>query len=112
MFTAKLLLVYCFLFILQDAATLYALWPDGTCERMGLSGQYNTSLTTMLAAVVNASNSPAVAAAINGQLAGLGGSIAGGGGGASDQMTQQVRGVVQGGGMSYLMAPRCQGLVY
>jgi hypothetical protein len=77
----------------QDAATLYALWPDGTCERMGLSGQYNTSLTTMIAAVVNASNSAAAAAAINGQLAGLSGSIGGGGagGGASDQMTQQVR---------------------
>lgn len=77
---------------LQEGATLYALWPDGTCERMGLSGQYNTSLTDMIGAAVNASNSPAVAAAINTQLASLSAQMTGGssGGGSSDQMTQQV----------------------
>lgn len=75
---------------LQEGATLYALWPDGTCERMGLSGQYNTSLTDMIGAAVNASNSPAVAAAINTQLASLSAQMTGGSGGGSDQMTQQV----------------------
>lgn len=77
--------------LVGDSPTLYALWPDGTCERMGLSGKYNTSLTNMIAAAVNASNSPAVAAAINAQLASLSSSLGGGGsGGSSDQMSQQV----------------------
>jgi hypothetical protein len=31
---------------------LYALWPNGTCASLGLSGAYNTSLTTMLEAMV------------------------------------------------------------
>jgi hypothetical protein len=74
----------------QDGATLYALWPDGTCESMGLGGSLNTSLTDMIGAVVNASNTPAVAAAINARLANLSSSIAGGAGGGQDQMTQQV----------------------
>jgi len=75
---------------LQDSATLYALWPDGTCERMGLSGRANSSLTTMISAAVNASNSPAVAAAINARLANLSASLSAGSAGGQDQATQQV----------------------
>jgi hypothetical protein len=57
--------------LLQDNPSLYALWPNGTCARLGLAGAANTSLTTMLEAMVNASNPAAVAATINSRLAGL-----------------------------------------
>ncbi|KAF8065710.1 ABCA3 [Scenedesmus sp. PABB004] len=67
--------------LVGDAATLYALWPDGTCGALGLEGRYNTSLADMLGAMVNASNAPAAAATINRQLATLTASLAGGGGG-------------------------------
>lgn len=53
---------------LQDAATLYVLWPNGTCEKLGLSSEYNTSLSTMMEAMVNVSNPPAMAGIINNQL--------------------------------------------
>jgi hypothetical protein len=73
------------------------MWPDGTCESMGLGGALNTSLTDMIASVVNASNSPAVAAAINARLANLSASLTPGAGG--DSMSQQVGvGVGVGGG--------------
>jgi hypothetical protein len=78
----------------QDGASLYALYPDGACERLGLSGAANTSLVNMLTAVVSGSNTPPVAALINGRLANLT-SMTGAGGGAGggsgqDQMAQQV----------------------
>jgi hypothetical protein len=63
----------------QDNPSLYALWPNGTCSSLGLGGAYNTSLTTMLEAMVNASNPAAVAATINQQLAGLMSGAAGNG---------------------------------
>jgi hypothetical protein len=63
----------------QDNPSLYALWPNGTCASLGLGGAYNTSLTTMLEAMVNASNPAAVAATINQRLAGLMSGAAGNG---------------------------------
>jgi hypothetical protein len=61
---------------------LYALWPNGTCAKLGLAGAVNSTLSTLVASMVNASNTPPFAAAINAQLGGfLGGG--GGGGGAS-----------------------------
>lgn len=81
----------------QDGATLYALWPDGACERMGLQGKLNTSLTDMIGAVVNASNPAPVAAAINARLANLSSSLvapaaaaAGVGGNGEAEMSQRV----------------------
>lgn len=73
----------------QDGATLYALYPDGGCERLGLAGAYNTSLVTMVQTLVRTSNSPAVAAVINGRLANLT-ALGGGGGGQQDAMAGQV----------------------
>jgi hypothetical protein len=64
---------------LQDNPSLYALWPNGTCASLGLDGAYNSSLTTMLEAMVNASNPAAVAATINQRLAGLMSGAAGNG---------------------------------
>jgi hypothetical protein len=55
----------------QNSGSLYALWPDGTCESLGLAGSVNTSLPDLLSAVVSASNPPATAAAINARLAQL-----------------------------------------
>eukprot|EP00878_Enallax_costatus_P029362 GHUV01031828.1.p1 GENE.GHUV01031828.1~~GHUV01031828.1.p1 ORF type:complete len:358 (+),score=108.17 GHUV01031828.1:135-1076(+) len=54
--------------LIGDSATLYALWPNGTCEDLGLAGQYNTTLLTMLEAMVDASNPAGAAAMINAQL--------------------------------------------
>eukprot|EP00882_Tetradesmus_deserticola_P013381 GHRQ01014206.1.p1 GENE.GHRQ01014206.1~~GHRQ01014206.1.p1 ORF type:complete len:323 (+),score=58.27 GHRQ01014206.1:307-1275(+) len=54
--------------LLGDTPTLDALWPDGTCAGLGLEGVANTSLTTMLQAMVNASNTPALAAVLNKRL--------------------------------------------
>jgi hypothetical protein len=67
------------LFPLQDNPSLYALWPNGTCADLGLAGAHNTSLSTMLEAMVNASNPAAVAASINARLAGLMSGAAGNG---------------------------------
>lgn len=71
------LLLVCDAVVCQDAATLYTLWPDGTCADLGLSGQVNTSLNTMMSALVNASNPAAVAASLNQRLSALTSSAAG-----------------------------------
>ncbi|WIA37022.1 hypothetical protein OEZ86_014006 [Tetradesmus obliquus] len=63
-----------------DNPSLYALWPAGTCATLGLAGSHNTSLTTLLTAMVNASNPAPVAATINARLAGL---VSGAGGNSS-----------------------------
>lgn len=65
---------------MQDNPSLYALWPAGTCATLGLAGSHNTSLTTLLTAMVNASNPAPVAATINARLAGL---VSGAGGNSS-----------------------------
>ena len=60
---------------------LYALWPEGTCKKLGLDGAVNVSLADMTAAMVNASNPPGVARTLNAQLRSL---LRGGGGGGAD----------------------------
>jgi hypothetical protein len=78
---------------MQDGATLYALYPDGACERLGLAGARDTPLVAILQAVVSASNSAPVAAAINARLDNLTASVApggGSGGGGDNAMAQQV----------------------
>lgn len=78
-----------FAVLVQDAATLYTLWPNGTCADLGLANEYNTTLLTMLEAMVNTSNPAGPAAMINAQLKqGLSGSGAGAGTGAA---MEQVR---------------------
>jgi hypothetical protein len=54
--------------LLQDKPTLYALWPDGTCALLGLEGAADTTLSTMLEAMVNTSNTPALASVLNKRL--------------------------------------------
>lgn len=71
------------LWLLQDNPTLYALWPDGTCARLGLEGTANTSLSTMLHAMVDASNTPALASVLNARLDNITQSFAGNGSTAS-----------------------------
>ncbi|KAF6264708.1 hypothetical protein COO60DRAFT_1482014 [Scenedesmus sp. NREL 46B-D3] len=63
--------------LVGDDPSLYALWPNGTCAGLGLDGAANTSLATMLEAMVNASNPAPVAAGINQRLAGGMGGAAG-----------------------------------
>jgi hypothetical protein len=75
--------------LLQEKPTLYALWPDGTCAHLGLEGAANTSITTMLHAMVNASNAPALAAVLNKRLDNITQVFAGNGTTAS--ATSQVR---------------------
>lgn len=50
---------------------LYALWPEGTCQKMALDGKTNISLAEMVSAMVNVSNPPAMARVLNTQLRGL-----------------------------------------
>ncbi len=52
-------------------AQLYALWPKGTCEDLGLAGRTNITLTDMVSAMVNVSNSASTARVLNSQLAKL-----------------------------------------
>jgi acetyl-CoA carboxylase carboxyltransferase component len=52
-----LLIQLLLLLLLQSNASLYALWPNGSCAAMGLQGKVNTSLSTLLDAMINASNS-------------------------------------------------------
>lgn len=53
---------------MQESQTLYTLWPEGTCLDLGLDGAQNISLTTMLQAMSNASNSAGVAAILNSRV--------------------------------------------
>ncbi|KIZ07740.1 hypothetical protein MNEG_0209 [Monoraphidium neglectum] len=55
-------------FINEELSTL---WPEGTCEKLGLSGRTNVTLTEMVSAMVNASNTPASARTLNSQLKSL-----------------------------------------
>jgi len=50
---------------------LYALWPKGTCADLGLSGKTNVTITEMVSAMVNVSNTPATARVLNNQLKSL-----------------------------------------
>jgi hypothetical protein len=52
-----LLLLALLLLHSQSNPSLYALWPDGSCAAMGLQRKVNTSLPTMLDAMIKASNS-------------------------------------------------------
>lgn len=72
------------------------MWPADTCSSMGLSGKSNVTLLDMVAAMVNASNTPAAARAINGRLQDL--MDAGGGGGGDDGAagSQAALGMVTG----------------
>jgi hypothetical protein len=63
--------------LLQASRSLYALWPDGTCKQLGLQDKVNASIVAVLQAMVNASNSPAVASLLNSKIGSLG--SAGGG---------------------------------
>lgn len=67
---------------LQASRSLYALWPDGACKRLDLQDKVNASIVAVMQAMVNASNSAAVASLLNGQIGNLG-SAAGGGTAAS-----------------------------
>jgi hypothetical protein len=74
--------------LLQDKPTLYALWPDGTCARLGLEGAADTTLSTMLEAMVNTSNTPALASVLNKRLENITQTFAGNG---SASAASQVR---------------------
>ncbi len=63
---------------------LYALWPKGTCEELGLAGKINVTLREMVSAMVEASNPPAAALALNAQLDGMMGPALAGGPAAAD----------------------------
>jgi hypothetical protein len=76
------------LVLLQDKPTLYALWPDGTCARLGLEGVADTTLSTMLQAMVNASNTPALASVLSKRLQNITQTFAGSG---SASAASQVR---------------------
>lgn len=59
------------LVLLSCRSQLYALWPEGTCDRLGLSGRTNITLQEMVSAMVNVSNPPGTAKVLNQQLKGL-----------------------------------------
>ncbi|GBF88379.1 ABC transporter A family member protein [Raphidocelis subcapitata] len=66
---------------------LDALWPNGTCAKLGLAGKPNITLEQLVTAMVNESNPPAAAKLLNSQLqsmldaAGGAGGLGGDGGG-------------------------------
>jgi hypothetical protein len=66
---------------------LDALWPNGTCAKLGLAGKANVTLERLVTAMVTESNTPAAAKLLNAQLrgvlasAGAAGGLGGGDGG-------------------------------
>lgn len=65
--------------MLQNTKSLYMLYPEGTCKQLGLEAAVNTSLSTFLQAMVNASNPPMAAALLNSRISSLNNATAGAG---------------------------------
>jgi hypothetical protein len=77
---------------------LEALWPAGTCAKLGLAGATNVSLADTVSAMINASNGAGAARALNTQLknmlaasAGPGAEGDGGGGGVRAQAIELLQ---------------------
>lgn len=74
----------------QDHKNLEMLWPKGTCAELGLAGCVNITLSTALQAIVNASNTPAVAALLNKRIQDMSQTMSAGSGTAMAQVCIQV----------------------